>query len=246
MNFHNKTAIVTGASSGFGLETALLLAEQGATVFAVARRQGRLLELAEKNPNIVPVVQDVTQPLDTLAATIAGKRIDILVNNAGLAWGRDPIDTAPRYKWETMIDTNIKALIAVTQLVVPGMIASGGGDIVNIGSIAAFEGYTGGFGYCATKFAVRGITESMRHDLFSKNIRVMGIHPGLAETEFSEVRFDGDKAKAKAVYAGLNPLTAVDVAETIVWSLSRPRHVNIASLIVMPTDQAAAGVVHRR
>lgn len=244
--FQNQTAIVTGASSGFGLETTLLLAEQGATVYAVARRQGRLTDLAEKNPNVIPVVQDLTQPLDTLTATIAGKRIDILVNNAGLAWGRDSIESAPRYKWETMIDTNVKALIAVTQLVLPSMIASGSGDIVNIGSIAAFEGYAGGFGYCATKFAVRGITDSMRHDLFSKNIRVMGIHPGLAETEFSEVRFDGDKEKAKAVYAGMAPLTAKDIAETIVWSLSRPRHVNIASLLVLPTDQASAGNTFRR
>lgn len=240
-----KTAVVTGASSGIGRATALQLAEQGMNVFAVARRTDRLDELHKQNSRIIPVVQDVTLPLTTLETAIAGRKIDILVNNAGLAWGKDPIHEMPRHKWETMLDVNVKALIAVTQLVLPRMLEAGVGDIVNIGSVAGYESYAGGAGYCASKFAVRAITESMRHDLLGKNIRVIGIHPGMVETEFSIVRFDGDTERAKKHYEGMRPLTANDIAETIAWTLARPRHVNIDSLVILSTDQVGATHVWR-
>lgn len=243
--FQNKTAIVTGASSGIGYETALLLAKKGAHVIAVARREDRLRDLASQEKNITPVVLDVTDDLSALDVFLQNKKIDILVNNAGLAWGKEPIMEAPRQKWETMIDTNIKALIAMTQKILPFFLKNGGGDIVNIGSIAAYEYYGGGAQYAATKAAVRALTESWRHDLIGKNIRVMGIHPGMVDTEFSLVRFDGDKAKADQVYSGMTPLTGKDIAEAIVWSLSCPRHVNIQSMVIMPTEQANVWNVHR-
>lgn len=243
--FQNKTAIVTGASSGIGYETALFLAKKGTHVIAVARREDRLRDLASQEKNITPVVLDVTDDLSALDVFLQNKKIDILVNNAGLAWGKEPIMEAPRQKWETMIDTNIKALIAMTQKILPFFLKNGGGDIVNIGSIAAYEYYGGGAQYAATKAAVRALTESWRHDLIGKNIRVMGIHPGMVDTEFSLVRFDGDKAKADQVYSGMTPLTGKDIAEAIVWSLSCPRHVNIQSMVIMPTEQANVWNVHR-
>lgn len=245
-SFSGKTAIVTGASSGIGRATALMLTKQGVHVFAVARREARLLELARENANVTAVVQDVCQPLTGLESAISDQKIDILVNAAGLAWGREPIHEIPRQKWETMLDVNVKGLLAVTQLILPKMIEVGSGDVVNIGSVAGYESYTGGAGYCASKFAVRAITESMRHDLLGKGIRVVGIHPGMVETEFSLVRFDGDVDKAKKVYEGMRPLTAEDIAETVLWTLSRPRHVNIDSLVILSSDQVGAAKVHRR
>lgn len=248
--FTAKTAIVTGASSGIGRATALMLAKQGARVFAVARREDRLQDLARENANLTPVVQDVTELRanedSPLRQAIQNEKIDILVNAAGLAWGRESIQDMPRQKWETMLDVNVKGLLAVSQLVLPKMIAADLGDIVNIGSVAGYEAYAGGAGYCASKFAVRAITESMRHDLLGKGIRVVGIHPGMVETEFSLVRFDGDVDKAKKVYEGMRPLTADDIAETVLWTLSRPRHVNIDSLVILASDQAGAAKVHRR
>lgn len=245
-SFIGKTAIVTGASSGIGRATALMLAKKGAHVFAVARREARLLELARENTNLTAVVQDVCQPLTKLESAIGNQKIDILVNAAGLAWGREAIHEMPRQKWETMLDVNVKGLLAVTQLILPKMITAGSGDVVNIGSIAGYEAYAGGAGYCASKFAVRAITESMRHDLLGKGVRVVGIHPGMVETEFSLVRFDGDVDKAKKVYDGMRPLTAEDIAETVLWTLSRPRHVNIDSLVILSSDQAGATRVHRQ
>lgn len=241
----NKTAIVTGASSGIGFSTARLLAQKGATVIAVARREDRLQELADQSKNIIPVVLDVTGDLSDLDLFLQDRKIDILVNNAGLAWGKESITEAPRQKWETMIDTNIKALIAMTQKVLPSLLKNGGGDIVNIGSIAAYEYYGGGAQYAATKAAVRALTESWRHDLLGKNMRVMGIHPGMVDTEFSLVRFDGNKNQADHVYRGMTPLTGNDVAEAIVWMLSCPRHVNVQSLVIMPTEQANVWNVFR-
>lgn len=243
--FHNKVAVVTGASSGFGYETALGLANSGAKVFAVARRGARLQELAKQNSRIVPVVLDITGDLEPLRVALAKSSADILINNAGLAWGKESIENAPRKKWETMIDTNVKALIAVTQLALPQMIAKKSGDIVNVGSIAGFEFYQGGAAYCASKAAVRALTKAWRDDLCGKGIRVIGIHPGAAETEFSLVRFDGEQQKSDEVYRGMTPLSAKDVANAILWSLSCPRHVNVESMIIMPTEQASVFHVHR-
>lgn len=243
--FNDKIAIVTGASSGIGYETALLLAQNGCHVIAVARRGDRLQNLVTQEKNITPVILDVTGDLSALDTVLQNKKIDILVNNAGLAWGKESIVEAPRQKWETMIDTNIKALIAMTQKILPIFLKNGGGDIVNIGSIAAYEYYGGGAQYAATKAAVRALTESWRHDLLGKNIRVIGIHPGMVDTEFSLVRFDGDKTKADQVYSGMMPLAAKDIAEAIVWSLACPRHVNIQSMVIMPTQQANVWNIHR-
>lgn len=244
--FSSKTAVVTGASSGIGRATVLGLARGGCRVFAVARRAERLASLAGQSPFLVPVEQDVTKPLDALKTAIGSEKIDILVNGAGLAWGRDKLQDAPQERWETMIDVNVKGLIAVTQLVLPRMIRAGSGDIVNVGSIAGYESYEGGAGYCASKAAVRAFTESLRHDTLGTGVRVMGIHPGMVETEFSLVRFDGDAAKAKKVYEGMTPLAAEDVAESVLWMLSRPRHVNVDSLVILATDQAGAAKVQRR
>lgn len=244
--FSHKTAVVTGASSGIGLAGALDLARRGCRVFAVARRADRLAALAGRDKSIIPVVQDVTKPLDALSEAIGSEKIDVLVNNAGLAWGRDKLQDMPRERWETMLDVNVKGLIAVTQLILPRMIAAKEGDIVNVGSIAGYESYEGGSGYCASKAAVRAITESLRHDTLGTGVRVMGIHPGMVETEFSLVRFDGDAAKSKKVYEGMTPLAAEDVADAIVWALSRPRHVNIDSLVILASDQAGATRAFRR
>ena len=243
--FKNKTAIVTGASSGIGLETARLLAQKGASVLAVARRQERLKELSAESKNITPVVLDVTGDLSVLDSFLKERKIDILVNNAGGALGKEPITEAPKQKWDTMIDTNVKALIAMTQNVLPSLLKNGGGDIVNLGSIAAYEYYGGGAQYAATKAAVRALTEAWRHDLIGKNIRVMGIHPGMVDTEFSLVRFGGDQKMADKVYQGMTPLTGKDIAEAIVWMLSCPRHVNVQSVVIMPTEQANVWNVHR-
>lgn len=245
-SFSSKTAVVTGASSGIGLAIVRQLVARGCKVFAVARREDRLRSLAMEYAGVVPVVQDVTAPLDALTQAIGSEPVDILVNNAGLAWGRDRLQEAPRERWETMIDVNVKALIAVTQLILPRMIKAGCGDVMNIGSVAAYESYEGGSAYCATKAAVKAITESLRHDTLGTGVRVMAVHPGMVETEFSLVRFDGDAARARKVYEGMTPLSADDVAETIHWMLSRPRHVCVDALTLLATDQAGATKVWRR
>lgn len=241
-----KTAVITGASAGFGRATALLLAEFGVSVLGVARRREKLEELQRLNPLIQPVVADIAKDLKPLSAAIASKSVDILINNAGLALGREGFaDTSPEV-WEQVIDTNVKALFAVTKLILPSMLARNSGDIVNLGSVAGLQTYPGGSVYCASKFAVHAISQAWRQDFLGKDIRVIEICPGMAETEFSVVRFKGDEKKAKATYEGMNPLTAEDIAQEILWALSRPRHVTLQNVLVMPTDQASAGMVHRR
>lgn len=245
-SFTGKTAIVTGASSGIGLEVATRLAASGATVYAVARRADRLQNLAKSFPkNIIAVTQDVTEPLTELTHAIAQTNIDILINNAGGALGRDAIQDCPPEKWQEMITKNLSSVIAVTQLVLQKMLAQSSGDILNVGSIAGLQPYGNGSVYCAVKAGVVSLTEAWQQDLLGKGIRVMAVHPGLVETEFSLVRFAGDAKKAKAVYKGLTPLSAADVAETIVWMLTRPRHVNVPSLTLLPTAQASATQIWR-
>jgi NADP-dependent 3-hydroxy acid dehydrogenase YdfG len=221
------------------------LAEAGARVIAVARRIGPLEELRKKFSNIEIVPQDVRAPLNNLEAALKNRKVDILINNAGLALGRDPIGQIKDDDYVTMIDTNIRALISVTQLVLPRMIEAADGDIVNLGSIAAYHTYGGGAVYAATKYAARAMTDAFRQDLIGKGIRVMGIHPGMVETEFSIVRLKGDRDGAKKIYAGMTPLSAEDIAESILWTLTRPRHVNIQSLVIMPTDQASIRDIDR-
>lgn len=240
-----KNVLVTGASSGIGFEVSKMLADQGHQVFALARRKEKLQELTSHSKHIQPLVIDLCSDLEKLREELKSRSVDVLINNAGLALGTEGIDQVAKSDWQQMFQTNVFALIEVTQMLLPQMIERKSGDIVNIGSVAGYQTYKGGSIYNATKFAVRALTESFRKELLGTGIRVMGIHPGMVETGFSEVRFSGDKEKAKAVYSGMRPLTAKDIAESVVWSLDRPAHVNIESMLIMPTDQAAVGHVYR-
>jgi len=238
--------LVTGASSGIGRESCRLLADRGHSILAVARRRELLESLKAEYPNQIEILSvDLRSEMDKLKLWLKDKEVDVLINNAGLAVGTESIENTPPESWRKMFETNVLSLLELSQFVIRKMIAQGGGDIVNLGSVAGFQTYPGGSIYNATKFAVRAFTEAWRKDLLGKNIRVIGIHPGMVETEFSLVRFDGDSAKAAEVYRGMRPLTALDVAESIRWAIECPRHVNIESLLIMPTDQAAVGYVHR-
>jgi 3-hydroxy acid dehydrogenase/malonic semialdehyde reductase len=246
----NQWALITGASSGIGAATARALAGEGANVILLARRQEKLsalrAELAQRAQveTIVGDIRDVAATEAAIQACSQIRNISILVNNAGLARGADKIQDGDFASWREMIETNVLGLLAVTKACLPHLMAQPMGNIVNVGSVAGRWVYPGGNVYCATKFAVSALSEGLRMDLLGKNVRVTNIEPGMVETEFSDVRFQ-DKAKAKAVYAGMTPLTAEDIAESIVWSLSRPKHVNIAEMVIFPTDQASVRDVHR-
>ena len=248
-------ALVTGASAGFGWAIAEHLAAVGVNLIVTARREDRLLALKEKiaslhKVQIEPLVFDVRDFAQCEAAL--GQKADlvcqvtILINNAGLARGIDKIQSGKIDDWDQMIDTNIKGLLYITRLVLPHMIERNQGHIVNLGSIAGHWVAPGGVVYCSTKFAVGAITDGLRIDLMGKNIRVTNIEPGIAETEFAHVRMDDNK-KADAVYQGLTPLTADDIAEAVMWSLSRPPHVNIHEMLIAPLAQVGVGshYVHR-
>ncbi|HEX4961710.1 MAG TPA: SDR family NAD(P)-dependent oxidoreductase [Thermoanaerobaculia bacterium] len=243
-----KTAVVTGASAGFGAATARMLAEAGFHVLLGARRLDRLQEVAAPlgdRATVVPL--DVTNSESVAAfATRVPERLHLLVNNAGGAHGLDRIESAKDEDWEWMWETNVMGILRLTRALLPALRASGDGHVINVGSIAGFETYVGGAGYTGVKHAVRAITRTLRLELLGEPVRVTEIAPGLAETEFSRVRFDGDEERAKAVYRGLDPLTAEDVADCIVWAATRPSHVNIDEIVVRPRDQATATMVHRR
>lgn len=250
-----RWALVTGATSGFGTAIARRLAAEGCHVAITGRRAERLRALADeiartRGVEAVPLAFDVRDrtAVETALRGAAAllDRLDIVVNNAGLAAGLDPVQTADPEDWERMIDTNVKGLLWVTRTVLPGMIGRGRGDIVNVGSVAGQQAYGGGSVYAATKFAVRAITEALRYDVLGTGVRVMNVAPGLAETEFSLVRFHGDAARAKSVYKGTRPLTPEDVADAVAWCVTRPPHVNVQELLLMPTDQASAYAVYRR
>lgn len=246
-----KWALVTGATAGIGEATAIRLAAAGYNLVLCGRRLERLQKLEQKLKNSVQTVlapfdiRDLKACRDLLAKNqdVIGE-IEVLINNAGLAKGTDRFQEAKPEDWDVMIDTNIKGLLYLTRLIVPGMIQRGRGHIVNLGSVAGRWSYPGGAVYCASKFAVRAITEGLRMDLMGTPIRVTNIEPGMVETEFSEVRL-GDKDKAAKIYKNMKPLVADDIAETILWTLQRPPHVNIQELVIFPTDQAAIGMVHR-
>lgn len=250
----NKIVFITGASSGIGKACAKSFAKEGAKLILTARRENLLKELANEltrkfDTEILTFSLDVRNK-DAVQKSVSSlpnnwKDIDVLINNAGLAKGLNKIYEDNIDNWEDMIDTNVKGLLYVTHAVVPGMVERKSGHIINIGSTAGHEAYPKGHVYCATKHAVNAITKSLRMDVVDKNIRVSTVDPGAVETNFSNVRFFGDKEKAKSVYKGLTPLTAEDVADAVLFCATRPPHANIAEIILMPTQQASALVFHR-
>lgn len=246
-----RTILVTGASSGFGEATARKFLEAGDRVIATARRMARLEALADENrEHYLPLVLDVRDReavMSTLGSLPAPfSDVDVLVNNAGLALGLAPADQADLDHWDTMVDTNIKGVTYCTRAILPGMVARGRGHIVNIGSVAASWPYPGGNAYGATKAFVQQFSRNLRTDLLGRNIRVSLVEPGMCETEFSVVRFDGDEDKAAAVYEGMQPLSAADIADIVFWTTSLPPHINVNQLEVMPVAQAwSPFAVHR-
>lgn len=247
-----KTALITGATSGIGRATARAFAKNNFKVIICGRREDRLAELQDELSQRTEVhtllfdvrnKNTVCESISTLPAEFS--HIDILINNAGNAHGLDPIQNGDIEDWDNMIDINVKGLLYVSQAVIPGMIERRKGHIINIGSTAAKEVYPNGNVYCATKHAVDAINQGMRMDLNPYGIRVGAIHPGMVNTEFSEVRFKGDKERATNVYKGFDPLQAEDIADIITFVVTRPYHVNIADLIVMPTAQASSTIVNR-
>jgi len=249
-----KTVLITGASSGFGEALARLCAREGARLVLCARREGRLERLAEDlreshETEVLLLPLDVTdavavrQALGSLPEAFA--KVDVLVNNAGLSLGLTPLQEGEPDDWERMLRTNVEGLLRVTRAVVPGMVERGRGDIVNVSSIAGHDVYPGGAVYCASKHAVDAITRGLRMDLVATPLRVHQISPGFAETEFSVVRFKGDKNRADKVYEGMQPLTADDVAESILWMITRPAHIQVGDLVLWPTAQASPTLVHR-
>ncbi|WP_374574695.1 SDR family NAD(P)-dependent oxidoreductase [Phenylobacterium sp.] len=236
---------VTGATAGFGRAIAERFIAEGAKVIASGRRADRLAELAAAlGPNLLPLELDV-RDRDAVQAAVDGlpeafAAVDLLVNNAGLALGMEPADRAVLDDWDTMIDTNVKGLVYMTRALLPGMVARGRGHVVNLGSIAGTYPYPGGNVYGGTKAFVRQFSLNLRADLVGRGVRVTDIEPGLCGgTEFSNVRFHGDDEKAAAVYKNVQPLTAEDIAEAVHWVSTLPAHVNINTLEVMPTCQAA-------
>jgi serine 3-dehydrogenase len=254
MNLKDARVLVTGASSGIGRSCAEKFAEVGAKLMITARRKDRIDELAAKlkkkyHTDCLAVELDV-RSRSAVEKSFSGfpkewQAVDILVNNAGLSRGLDKLHEGKIDDWEEMIDTNVKGLLYVSRAVIPGMVARGKGTIINIGSIAGHEVYPRGNVYAATKHAVDALTKGMRLDLVDTPVRVCTVDPGLVETEFSMVRFRGDEKKASAVYQNLKPLSPDDIADAVLFCASRPLHVQIAEMIVLPTAQASTTLVHR-
>lgn len=248
----NKTVLITGATSGIGKATARILAEKNYNIIICGRREERLAELKKDLSEFTEVhtlefdVRDKKAVFENInSLPEAFSKIDILINNAGNAHGLDPIQNGDLDDWDAMIDINVKGLLYVSKAIIPKMIEQKSGHIINIGSIAGKEVYPNGNVYCASKHAVDALNNSMRMDLNSYGIRVGAIHPGMVETEFSEVRFKGDTERASNVYKGVKALQAEDIADIIQFVISRPYHVNIADLIVYPTAQASATILKR-
>lgn len=250
-----KIAFITGSSAGIGEATAKRLAAEGFHLILAARRKDRLTSLCEEltaqfGIEAIPCVFDIRNRKEVESAIDnlpeAWQNITVLVNNAGLASGLATIDKGDIEDWEVMIDTNVKGLLYVTRKLAPGMITRGKGHIVNIASIAGKEVYANGNVYCATKFAVDALNKGMRIEFSSYPVRVTGIYPGAVETEFSVVRFHGDAERAAKVYEGFDNLLAADIADAIAYAVTRPAHVNINELIIMPTAQPVPGIIHRK
>ena len=249
---NEKTALITGATSGIGKATAEIFAKQGYNLVLCGRRQERLDELKEtleKTVKVHTLSFDVRDREAVFAAVQslpeAFTPIDILINNAGNAHGLDPINEGNMDDWDAMMDINVKGLLYVTKAVLPQMVERKAGHIINIGSTAGKEVYPNGNVYCASKHAVDAINQGMRIDLNAYGIRVGAVNPGLVQTEFSDVRFKGDTDKASKVYQGFQPLKPEDIADIILFAVTRPYHVNIADLVVMPTAQASSTIVKK-
>ena len=249
-----KTVFITGASAGIGEACAHLFAQHGANLILTARREDRLIKMAtvlqdKYEVNVLIKALDVRDAIhvETFISSLPDsfKNIDVLVNNAGLVLGVEKAYATPLEDVDVMLDTNVKGILNMIRAIVPGMVKISKGHVINISSIAGHEAYPGGSVYCASKHAVDALTKSLRMDVVSTPLRVTAISPGLVDTEFSLVRFKGDATKADAVYLGLEALVAEDIAEAVVFAASRPTHVQIADMIIFPTQQAAATVVHR-
>jgi 3-hydroxy acid dehydrogenase / malonic semialdehyde reductase len=254
-SLENQIILITGASSGIGTACARMFAGAGAKLILAARRLERLQQLADTlskdfSTEIHLLQLDVRDrsAVESAIATLppAWSDIDILINNAGLSRGLDKLHEANFQDWEDMIDTNVKGLLYLSRYVVPKMVNRDRGHVVNLGSIAGHQTYPGGNVYCATKAAVRAISEGLKQDLLGTRVRVTSVDPGMVETEFSEVRFHGDTERANKVYQGVTPLTADDVADVIFFCVTRSPHVNINEVVLMPVDQASATLVNRR
>ena len=253
-NIKDKLVFITGASSGIGKACAESFANEGAKLLLAARRIDRLKKFAEElrikyQADVKEIKLDVRNYEEVKESLTKldeeWKKIDILINNAGLSRGLDKIYEGKPENWDEMIDTNIKGLLYVTRIVLPGMVERNNGHIINIGSLAGHDVYPGGNVYGSTKFAVNGLTKSFRLDVFGKNIKVSTVDPGLVETEFSIVRYSGDEEKAKNTYKGMTPLVAEDIAEAVFFCASRSVHVNINEIIMTPVAQVSITNVHR-
>jgi 3-hydroxy acid dehydrogenase/malonic semialdehyde reductase len=251
----NKIVFITGASAGIGRSCARAFAGEGARLIVAARRRNRLDELAAElktsHGTSVRILELDVRHQSAVEKAVAAlptewAEIDILVNNAGLSRGLDKLHEGKISDWEEMIDANIKGLLYVSRAVIPGMVKRGRGHIINIGSIAGHEVYPNGNVYCATKFAVRALSKGMRLDLVGTGLRVSNVDPGLVETEFSLVRFHGDGERARKVYQGYTPLSPGDIADAVVYCATRPPHVDISEIVVMPTDQASTMIINKK
>ena len=250
----NKITLITGATSGIGLACARKFAEAGYRLILTGRNEGRLeeikAELTRQGSDVLTLCFDVRERQETEKAIaslpLEWREIDVLVNNAGLALGLEPEYEGSFDDWETMIDTNIKGLLWMTRLVVPGMVERGRGHIINIGSVAGDAAYAGGGVYCATKAAVKTLSDGLRIDLAPTPIRVTNLKPGLVETNFSRIRFHGDAERAEKVYQGIKPLTGDDIADVALYAAQAPAHVQIAEVLILATHQASGSVIARQ
>jgi 3-hydroxy acid dehydrogenase / malonic semialdehyde reductase len=252
---NNFVVLITGSSSGIGLACARTFAQAGAKIILSARRSDRLETLSQElqkefNTDVYVLPMDVTDrsQVESQLSSLSEdwSKIDILINNAGLSRGLDKLYEGDIQDWEEMIDTNVKGLLYVTRSIVPGMVERGRGHVINIGSLAGHQTYPKGNVYCGTKVAVRAISEGLKQDLLGTPLRVTSVDPGLVETEFSKVRFRGDEDRAHGVYQGLTPLTPEDVADAVFYCATRPPHVNINEVLMMPTDQSGSTLVYRQ
>lgn len=254
MSLSGKTVCVTGASSGIGAACVDSFAEAGARLLICARRSDRLHEMVARLRDAqveAHAFELDVRDRDAVSSAFSGlpeawQSIDILVNNAGLSRGLEPLQSGSLDDWDEMLETNVQGLLYVSRAVLPGMVERGQGHLINIGSIAGREVYPKGAVYCASKHAVGAITQGMRLDLNGTGVKVSTVDPGLVNTEFSQVRFHGDQERADKTYVGMTPLAGADVASAVRWVAEQPAHVNVAEVLLFPSDQASATVVHRR